>query len=166
LRSELSTAVPWPQFADAAPELAERGAEMLRSFTLGYLATLRPDGSPRIHPITVTVDDTGIYVYAVGTTPKGRDLRRDPRYALHAFPTFVNGDFRDDEFAFGGRAVEITDRSLYDTVAARHNDTIHEGDPMFRLDLSWALHKRREPARGAVYLRWRLVSEPKDAASR
>lgn len=158
MRSELSTAVPWPKFADAAPDLAERGAEILRTFTLGYLATLRPDGSPRIHPITVTVDDTGIYVYAVGSTPKGHDLRRDSRYALHAFPTFVNGDFRDDEFAFGGRAVEITDRSLYDTVAARHNDTIQEGDPMFRLDLSWALHKRREPARGAVYLRWRLVS--------
>jgi hypothetical protein len=152
----MTAAVPWPRFVDAAPELAERGAEMLRRFTLGYLATLRPDGSPRVHPVTVTVDDTGIYVYAVASTPKGRDLRRDPRYALHAFPSFVDGDFRDDEFAFGGQAVEITDRALYDNVAARHNDTIHEGDAMFRLDLSWALHKRREPPRGRVYLRWRL----------
>ena len=131
---------------------------MLRAFTLGYLATLRPDGSPRSHPVTVTLADSGVYVYAVASTPKGRDLRRDPRFAMHAFPAFDDGDFRDDEFAFGGRAVEIRDRSLYDGVAELHNDTIHEGDPMFRLDLSWALHKRREPGRGAVYLRWRAAT--------
>lgn len=151
-------AAPWPEFAGRAPELAERGAAMLRSFTLGYLVTLRPDGSPRVHPVTVTLDDTGLYMYAVASTPKGRDLRRDPRYAMHAFPVFDNGDFRDDEFAFGGRAREITDRTLYDDVATRHNDTIHEGDPLFRLDFTWALHKRREPGRGAVYLRWNLDS--------
>jgi hypothetical protein len=155
----LTEPLAWPEFARAAPELAERGAAMLRTFTLGYLATLRNDGSPRVHPVTVTVEDTGIYIYAVASTPKGRDLRRDSRYAVHAFPTFVDGDFRDEEFAFGGRAVEITDRSLYETVAARHNDTIHPGDPMFRLDLSWALHKRREPARGPVYLRWRVAPD-------
>jgi hypothetical protein len=148
--------VAWPEFARAAPELAERGAAMLRSFTLGYLATLRPDGSPRVHPVTITLEDTGLYVYVVASTPKGRDLRRDPRYAMHAFPVFDEGGFRDDEFAFGGRATEITDRDLYDDVVTRHNDTVHEGDPMFRLDLLWALHKRREPGRGAVYLRWRL----------
>jgi Pyridoxamine 5'-phosphate oxidase len=130
---------------------------MLRDFTLGYLATLRLDGSPRIHPVTVTVTDTGLYIYAVASTPKGGDLRRDPRYAMHAFPAFEESGFRDDEFAFGGRAAEITDRTLYEVVAALHNDTIHEGDRMFRLDLSWALHKRREPGRGAVYLRWRLA---------
>lgn len=157
--------MPWPAFAAAAPDLAERGAVMLRTFTLGYLATLRPDGSPRIHPVTITIDETGLYVYVVAATPKGADLRRDPRYAVHAFPILVDGSFRDDEFAFGGRAVEMADRSLYDAVAAEHNDTVHEGDPMFRLDLSWAVHKRREPDRGAVYLRWRLESGPRDAAT-
>jgi Pyridoxamine 5'-phosphate oxidase len=48
---------------------------MLRTFTLGYLATLRPDGSPRIHPVTVTLAETGVYVYGVASTPKGCDLR-------------------------------------------------------------------------------------------
>jgi len=95
---------------------------MLRTFTLGYLATLRPDGSPRIHPITVTVDDTGIYVYAVGSTPKGRDLRRDPRYALHAFPTFVDGDFRDDELALAvGRSRSAIDLSTTRRGAAQRS---------------------------------------------
>jgi hypothetical protein len=151
-------ALAWPEFARNAPELAERGATMLRAFTLGYLATLRPDGSPRIHPVTVTVEPTGLYFYAVAKTPKGRDLRRDPRYALHAFPRFDAGDFYDDEFSIGGLAVEIADPELYRDVATRHNDTIHDGDPMFRLDLAWAVHKRREPGRGPVYLRWRAGS--------
>jgi general stress protein 26 len=158
-------ALPWPEFRRAAPELAERGAVMLRSFTLGYLATLQRDGSPRIHPVTITIDDTGIYMVAVARTPKAGQLRRDPRYALHAFPIFVDGDFHDNEFAFGGNAAEVTDRSHYESVAEKHNDTIHEGDPMFRLDLSWALHKRREPGRGAVYLRWRLESDATGAAT-
>jgi hypothetical protein len=154
LPSELTTALAWPDFAQEAPELAELGARMLCGFTLAYLATLRADGSPRVHPVTVTVADTGLYIYAVSSTPKVADLRRDPRYAMHAFPTFDDEGFRDDEFACGGSAKEIDDRSLYDAVAELHNDTIHAGDPMFRLDLSWALHKRREPGQGAVYLRW------------
>jgi Pyridoxamine 5'-phosphate oxidase len=152
------TARSWSDFAIEAPELAERGAAMLRAFTLAYLATLRPDGSPRIHPVTITVEPTGLYFYAVARTPKGRDLRRDARYAMHAFPRFEGGDFYDDEFSFGGRAVEIFDRALYTDVATRHNDTIHSGDVMFRLDLTWAVHKRREPGRGAIYLRWRTAS--------
>jgi hypothetical protein len=160
LRSELTTALAWPDFATEAPELAERGARMLRGFTLGYLATLRADGSPRVHPVTVTVTDTGLYIYGVSSTPKVADLRRDARYAMHAFPTFGDEGFRDDEFAFGGSAEEIDDRSLYDAVAELHNDTIHAGDPMFRLDLSWAVHKRREQGRGAVYLRWSAPRSP------
>lgn len=152
------SARPWPDFARETPELAERGKAMLRRFTLGYLATLRPDGAPRIHPVTITVEPTGLYVFAVVRTPKVDDLRRDPRYGMHAFPRFEQGEFFDDEFSFGGRAVEIEDRELYADVATRHNDTIHAGDVMFRLDLAWALHKRREPERGAVYLRWRATA--------
>jgi Pyridoxamine 5'-phosphate oxidase len=149
--------VPWPEFAASAPELAECGVQLLRSFTLGYLATLRPDGSPRVHPVTVTVHESGLYVYAVARTPKRRDLERDPRYALHSFPRFDEGEYFDDEFAIGGTAAKIADAELYAEVARAHNDTIHEGDVMFRLDLGWAVHKRREPGQGAVYLRWRLA---------
>jgi hypothetical protein len=139
---------------------------MLRAFTLGYLATLKADGSPRVHPVTITLEPTGLYFYAVAATPKVRDLRRDPRFAMHAFPRFEAGDFYDDEFSFGGLATEITDDVLYADVATRHNDTLHEGDVMFRLDLTWAIHKRREPGLGAVYLRWRVRSATVDEPER
>jgi hypothetical protein len=56
----MSTGLAWPDFAREAPEIAERGGALLRDFTLGYLATLRRDGSPRVHPVTVTIADTGL----------------------------------------------------------------------------------------------------------
>jgi Pyridoxamine 5'-phosphate oxidase len=160
----VALALPWPEFAREAPELAERGAEMLRSFTLGYLATLRPGGSPRVHPVTLTVDDAGVYLFAVAATPKGSDLRRDPRYAIHAFPTFLDEGFHDDEFAFGGLAVEVAIR-LSPRPSPRSTTTPSTRATRCFLDLSWALHKRRDREGRPVYLRWRLASGSTDAAT-
>jgi hypothetical protein len=48
------------------------------------LATLRRDGSPRISGTEVEFDDDGeIYLGMMEGSLKARDLRRDPRLALH-----------------------------------------------------------------------------------
>jgi Pyridoxamine 5'-phosphate oxidase len=71
---------------------------------LGYLATVRPDGGPRVHPFCPVVAEGGLWAYVLRESPKCNDLRRDPRFALHAFsPTEV-----DDEFFVRGRA-EVVD---------------------------------------------------------
>ena len=44
----------WQALADAAPELATFGAERLHD-QVAYLATLKPDGSPRLHPVRPVV---------------------------------------------------------------------------------------------------------------
>jgi len=41
----------WGEFAEA-PELAAFGEERFRAVRLAYLATVRADGSPRVHPFT------------------------------------------------------------------------------------------------------------------
>lgn len=41
----------WQQFTAAAPELAAFGAERLEG-KVAYLATIRADGGPRVHPLT------------------------------------------------------------------------------------------------------------------
>jgi hypothetical protein len=133
---------------------------MLRPFTLGYLATVRGDGKPRIDPVTVTVHEGGLYVFVVVGTPKRRNLERDGRYALHSFPRFRRGtleSFVDDEFSVAGRAVPIDDDAIRSAVAAVHNDTVHAGDRLFRLDLERAHHKTRVDGK-AVYRRWRSAS--------
>lgn len=48
-----------------------------------YLATVRPDGFPRVHPVGVHVRDGELVVPMNPTSPKGADIRRNGRFALH-----------------------------------------------------------------------------------
>src|ERR1700730_1666862 len=105
--------VTWSQFENDAPDMAEAGKKLLYQFGvgLGFLATLRKDGAPRLHPICPTVVDGRLYAL-IGPTPKRADLRRDGRYALHTFPC----PEVDDEFLVMGRAKFIADKSIEDAV--------------------------------------------------
>jgi hypothetical protein len=97
----------WAEVAAAAPELAGGGERLFRAFTLAYLATVRRDGGPRVHPVTITVHDGRLYAFLVRGTPKRADLLRDPRYALHSFPSFPGGttdSYVDEEVVVFGTA--------------------------------------------------------------
>jgi hypothetical protein len=48
-----------------------------------YLATIRPDGLPRLHPVGLNFDGDRILVPMAPTSPKGRDLRRNGHFAVH-----------------------------------------------------------------------------------
>jgi hypothetical protein len=72
----------WGEFAGAEPELAAFGADLLLK-PPAYLATVRRDGSPRVHPVTPVITETGLFVFMEPTSPKGRDLRERERYSLH-----------------------------------------------------------------------------------
>jgi hypothetical protein len=95
----------WSDFEAAAPAIAERGKALLYQCgpPLGFLATVRPDGGPRVHPFCPIVTRGGLWAYILRRSPKGRDLIRDPRFALHAFPP---KDI-DDEFFVRGRAERV-----------------------------------------------------------
>lgn len=71
----------WKEFAQQAPELAEFGKARLQS-GVAYLGTLRPDGGPRVHPVTPIIGDQ-LFLFMEPTSPKGKDLQRDGRYTLH-----------------------------------------------------------------------------------
>ena len=76
----------WQALADAAPELAAFGAGRMHD-QVAYLATLKTDGSPRLHPVRPVVSSGRLFMFVEATSPKVRDLERDPRYALHATAT-------------------------------------------------------------------------------
>ncbi len=97
----------WSEFAEAAPRLAGAIRELVHQYGpgLGYLATVRADGGPRVHPVSPVVTDDRLYCFVVDS-PKRRDLERDGRYALHAFPP----EDRDDEAYLAGRARVVADR--------------------------------------------------------
>jgi hypothetical protein len=72
----------WGEFESAASELAAFGAHLLRNAP-AYLATVRLNGRPRVHPVSPIIADGGLFVFMEPTSPKGADLRRGSWYALH-----------------------------------------------------------------------------------
>ncbi|MGZ6969601.1 MAG: hypothetical protein ACXVKN_17895, partial [Acidimicrobiia bacterium] len=96
--------VRWCDFAAEVPAIAEAGRQLIYQYGpgLAYLATLRADGAPRLHPVCPVVAHGGLYVFVGNQSPKLTDLRRDGRFALHAFP---RADV-DDEFGVSGVAVD------------------------------------------------------------
>ena len=71
----------WQAFAQQAPEIAAFGAARFQS-EVAYLGTLRADGGPRVHPVTPILG-AQLFLFMEPTSPKGKDLQRDGRYALH-----------------------------------------------------------------------------------
>jgi hypothetical protein len=78
----------WSEFAAEKPNMAEAGQALIYQFCvgLGSLVTVRKDGGPRIHPVCPVIAYGSLYVFIGNHSPKVQDLRRDDRFALHAFP--------------------------------------------------------------------------------
>jgi nitroimidazol reductase NimA-like FMN-containing flavoprotein (pyridoxamine 5'-phosphate oxidase superfamily) len=97
----------WADLIEAAPELGEIGRQRLEG-RIAYLATIRPDGSPRVHPVSPFIGGGHLFVHMEPTSPKGNDLRRDARYALHCAVEDNSGG--QGEFVIRGQALEVSDQ--------------------------------------------------------
>src|SRR5437867_8125121 len=106
----------WPEFAAAEPRLAAAVQELVHQYGpgLGYLATVRRDGAPRVHPVSPVITDDGLFCFILDS-PKRRDLERDGRYALHSFPPEAS----DDEAYLSGRANVVRDHTRVHLLAQR-----------------------------------------------
>src|SRR6266545_3700924 len=96
----------WGEFAKAEPELAAFGAGRL-GVPPAYLATVRPSGAPRVHPVTPIITADGLFLFMEPTSPKGRDLRERGWYALHNGVPDTNGT--GGEFFVSGRGFLVED---------------------------------------------------------
>ncbi|ALE74999.1 MULTISPECIES: pyridoxamine 5'-phosphate oxidase family protein [unclassified Pseudonocardia] len=137
----------WGEFRAAEPEFAGLAERILQRGVALVIATLRADGSPRVSGIEVVLDDAGPSTeLAFGSMPgsrKGADLRRDPRFALHAAPADQSGgDLGDGDLKVSGRAV--WNGPLSGPVA---------GDA-FRADLSEVVWTGLNDARNRLVVRW------------
>jgi hypothetical protein len=90
----------WKEFAQQAPEIAPFGEARFQS-EVAYLGTVRADGSPRVHPVTPITGEQ-LFLFMEPTSPKGKDLQRDPRYTLHCSVEDPSGG--GGEFYVRGRA--------------------------------------------------------------
>lgn len=105
----------WTEFAAAASELAAFGERRFREAEVAYLATARSDGSPRVHPVTPVLCDGRLYLFMEPTSPKGHDLRREPRYAMHSLVTDQHGN--PGEFHIKGLGQAVEDAAIRARVA-------------------------------------------------
>lgn len=107
----------WGQLKEDRPDLTEGGRALLYQYGvgLGFLATVRPDGGPRVHPMCPMVTESGLYALII-PSPKRTDLLRDGRYALHSFAAEAN----EDAFYITGRAVEVHDSALREELEGQY----------------------------------------------
>ena len=119
--------VTWKKLAEADPALAEAGSNQLFQFGVGlaFLATIRRDGSPRLHPVCPVLSDSHLYILVLPNSPKRWDLQRDGHYSLQAFPQ----DRPDsDEFYLSGIAHLVNDSRKKSAVLAdaKHHASVAE----------------------------------------
>jgi len=109
----------WREFCEQQPEMAEGGRQLLYQFGVGlaFLATIRPDTGPRMHPMCPILHEDRLLAFIL-PSPKLNDLRRDGRFALHCFPPADN----EDAFYVTGRARVLDDLQLRDTVTNQFLD--------------------------------------------
>ncbi len=96
----------WHTLEHSNPTLAAFGLKRLAG-NVAYLATVRKDGSPRVHPVTPIIGQGRLFIFMEPTSPKGHDLRRDGRYALHCAVSDTSGE--SGEFIATGRGQLVDD---------------------------------------------------------
>ncbi len=96
--------VTWSAFEDEAGSLGSFGRDRIDR-RVSFLATVRADGGPRVHPVTPWIADDRLFVRMYTTSPKAADLERDPRFALHSM--MDNDDGIGGEFVVHGRVARV-----------------------------------------------------------
>lgn len=134
----------WAEFQRQRPDMAAAGQELLFPDPVGnaFLGTVRRDGGPRMHPVCLILCEGELYVFVVNLGPKYRDLLRDPRYALHSFPTVAGGE----EFYLTGLAHPEDDPQVRERVVRSANGALgtHDFEALFRFGLDNVLHTHWE----------------------
>ena len=150
--------VTWHEFAEAAPALARTGRELLMQFGVGlaFLATVRRDGGPRLHPVCPVLSDERLFVLITPASPKREDLLRDGRYALQTFPQPKAGS---DEFYVAGRARLVEDQGARVAILRDAKHMADASETVFELMLERVMHTRWEaaltPQMRSVNEKWR-----------
>lgn len=141
----------WQELVEGNPELATFGAARLLDSEVAYLATVRKDGSPRVHPVTPIIGEGRLFMFMEPTSPKGHDLRRDGRYAMHCQVEDSGGG--KGEFYLSGRARLVEDEQTRAIAVAASSYDVAARYILFELSVDQAL-STVYTGEGTVRQRW------------
>ena len=150
--------VTWKELAAAEPDLADVGGLLLFQFKVGlaFLATVRRDGAPRLHPVCPVLSNGRLFVLITATSPKRHALLRDGRYALQTFPQPKAGS---DEFFIAGKAVLVEDSAVRAEILRDAQHMADASETAFELWIDRVMHTRWEnvltPQMRSVHQKWR-----------
>ena len=131
--------VTWKEFAAAEPDLADVGRSLLYQFKVGlaFLATVRQDGAPRLHPVCPVLSNGRLFVLITPTSPKPSS----------------------DELYIAGKAVLVDDQAACANIL---RDTKHMADASetaFELWIDRVMHTTWEhvltPQMRSKHRKWR-----------
>ena len=125
----------WGDFETHAPDLAAFGADRLGA-AAAYLATLRRDGRPRVHPVAPVLAGGRLFVFMEPTSPKVLDLRARRWYALHNGVPDISGT--GGEFFVSGPAAASEDPDLRAVAAAEATFPVEDRWVVFELEVAEA----------------------------
>src|SRR5262245_50591984 len=97
----------WREVKAAAPDLADAVQRCFDANIHKTITTLRKDGAPRISGSKTNCTAEEVWLGMMLGSFRARDLRRDPRIAIHsttAGPEMTIGDAK-----VSGRAIAVTD---------------------------------------------------------
>jgi len=73
---------PWPTQVMPKELLEKRIERVLTMTNIGYLGTVRKDGSPIVSPLEFYNDGFTLYIFPQPKSPKAYAIKRDPRVAI------------------------------------------------------------------------------------
>jgi hypothetical protein len=116
----------WADVSEDQPEFATRVRASFDANLHKALATLRRDGSPRISGTEMIFAEGEVWCGSMRGAVKARDLRRDPRYAIHGASDPGDGWIGDGKIS--GRATEISDQGVLDAVMTQASEEASEAE--------------------------------------
>ncbi|MEX1022918.1 MAG: pyridoxamine 5'-phosphate oxidase family protein [Dehalococcoidia bacterium] len=151
----------WREMEAVYPH-AERARRGWQQMPVAHLATVRRDGSPRIHPVCPHLADGRLYVVVTSASPKRYDLANNGRYALHALDSGEpDPAFSEFEFTVTGtaRRVPTSEAAVWSAVREVCPYPFPDEDWLFALDIESAMSATWDPFdapdRRAHRLMWR-----------
>ena len=103
----------WREVTVAAPALADKVRERFEAHGLGFIATLRRDGGPRVSGVEMFFGAGELWVGMMPDSVKAKDLLRDPRFAMHSASS--DKDVADGDAKLSGLALAIGDEATWST---------------------------------------------------